>query len=234
MLEVHELDVWYGDFQVLWAVSLTVQAGEIVALLGPNGAGKSTAMNAISGLARPRRGTIRFDRRSLETEPAYARARVGLVHVLERRHVFPHLTVLENLVVGSVVPRSRGARAETRDEVFSLFPVLQERRQQRAGTLSGGEQQMVAIGRGLMGRPRLLMLDEPMLGLSPRYQAVIRDTIRTINARGVTILMIEQHVQDTLGVAHRAYVLESGRVAIDGSSQSLLASAKVREIFMGT
>lgn len=233
MLQVEGLQVAYGDYQVLWGLDLRVEQGEIVAILGPNGAGKSTVMNAISGLIKARSGRIVFKGERIENLPAHDRPRKGLVHVLERRHIFGELTVLENLTIGAIlVPR--GERRNRLDEVYALFPVLADRGKQLAGTLSGGEQQMVAIARGLMTRPVLLMLDEPMLGLSPRYQTLIRETIRKINSQGTTVLMIEQHVQDALSIAQRAYILTSGRLAVTGSSGELLASEKVREIFMGS
>ena len=232
MLEVKGLQVAYGDFQVLWGIDLMVREGEIVAILGPNGSGKSTVMNAISGIARPSAGSIWFCGERIDSYPIYHRPRRGLVHVLERHHVFNNLTVLENLIIGAML-FDRRDRGRDLERVYALFPLLRERQRQRAGSLSGGEQQMVAIGRGIMGRPRLLMLDEPTLGLSPLYQGIIKDTIRTISGQGITVLMIEQHVQDTLSLAHRGYILESGQVVAEGTGSELLSSRRVQEIFLG-
>lgn len=233
LLDVAGIEVFYGHFQALWGIDLHVNKGEVVAIIGPNGSGKSTVMNVISGLVQAQSGTIHLAGERIDRLPIHERPRRGLIHVLERRHVFTKLTIEENLTIGGTLS-SPSQRSETIEEVFQLFPKLKERRRQKAGTLSGGEQQMVAIARGLMGRPNLLMLDEPMIGLSPLFQQIIQETIRTINARGVTILMIEQNVQETLKSAHRAYVLESGRLAIHGTSEELLKSRIVREIFVGS
>ena len=234
MLRVDGLSVAYGDFQVLWDVSLEVRAGEIVALLGPNGAGKSTLLNSVSGLVAPRQGGIEFDGRRVERLPAHQRVGLGLAHVLERRRLFPYLTVRQNLLLGAYHPGARPHRAASLAWVEALFPRLRERQGQLAHTLSGGEQQMVAIGRGLMARPRFLLVDEPTLGLAPRVVAEILDVLRRINRdEGITVLFIEQNVELALSVAARGYILESGRVLLDGTADALRASPEVRRVFLG-
>jgi branched-chain amino acid transport system ATP-binding protein len=234
MLRVEGLSVAYGDFQVLWDVSLEVRAGEIVALLGPNGAGKSTLFNSVSGLVRPRSGHIELDGRRVDGLPAHQRVTLGLAHVLERRRLFPHLTVRQNLLLGAYHPAAKPHRAESLRWVEAMFPRLRERQDQLAHTLSGGEQQMVAIGRGLMARPRLLLVDEPTLGLAPRVVTEILDVLRRINReQGITVLFIEQNVELALSLAHRGYVLESGRVLLEGTAGALLASGEVRRVFLG-
>ena len=234
MLRVEGLSVAYGDFQVLWDVSLEVRAGEIVALLGPNGAGKSTLLNSVSGLVTPRQGRIEFDGRQMARLPAHQRVALGLAHVLERRRLFPYLTVRQNLLLGAYHPGARGHRTESLAWVEALFPRLRERQGQLAHTLSGGEQQMVAIGRGLMARPRFLLVDEPTLGLAPRVVAEILDVLRRINrAEGITVLFIEQNVELALSVASRGYILESGRVLLEGAADTLRASPEVRRVFLG-
>jgi branched-chain amino acid transport system ATP-binding protein len=234
LLRVEGLSVAYGDFQVLWDVSLQVDAGEIVALLGPNGAGKSTLLNGISGLVRPRQGRIEFRGQRLEGLPPHHRVGHGLAHVLERRRLFPHLSVRQNLLLGAYHPAARRHRTESLARVEALFPRLRERAAQPAHTLSGGEQQMVAIGRGLMARPRLLMVDEPTLGLAPRVVSEILEVLRHLNRdEGITVLFIEQNVQMALSLADRGYVLESGRLLLEGGSAGLLASDEVRRVFLG-
>jgi branched-chain amino acid transport system ATP-binding protein len=234
MLKIESLSVAYDDFQVLWDVSLEVRPGEIVALLGPNGAGKSTLLNSVSGLVRPRGGRVELDGRRVDALPAHHRVRLGLAHVLERRRLFPHLTVRQNLLLGAYHPGAKPHRAESLDWVEAIFPRLRERRDQLAHTLSGGEQQMVAIGRGLMARPRVLLVDEPTLGLAPRVVTEILDVLRRINReQGITVLFIEQNVELALSLAHRGYVLESGRVLLEGTADALLASGEVRRVFLG-
>lgn len=234
MLRVDGVSVAYGDFQVLWDVSLRVDAGEIVALLGPNGAGKSTLLNTVSGLVRARQGRIEFDGRRLDALPAHRRVGGGLAHVLERRRLFPYLTVRQNLLLGAYHDAARRHRAESLARVETLFPRLRERAGQLAHTLSGGEQQMVAIARGLMSRPRFLMVDEPTLGLAPRVVAEILEVLRRLNREeGIAILFIEQNVQLALSLAHRGYILESGRVLLDGPAEALLGSDEVRRVFLG-
>jgi branched-chain amino acid transport system ATP-binding protein len=234
MLSVEALDVAYGDFQVLWGAQMRVGTGEIVCVLGPNGAGKSTLMNTISGLVRPRGGRITFLERRVDGLPAHRSAGRGLAHVLERRRLFPFLTVLDNVLLGAHNPRARPHRAETLERVESLFPVVRARRAQLAHTLSGGEQQMVAIARGLMARPRLLMIDEPFLGLAPQVAQDIGRLMRRIrDEEGISVVFIEQNVEVALRLADRGYVLESGRTILEGPSAELLRSSEVKRIFLG-
>ena len=234
MLAVEDLDVAYGDFQVLWQAAMHVSDGEIVAVLGPNGAGKSTLMNTISGLIAPRAGQITFHGKRIDGLPAHRTAGEGLAHVLERRRLFPFLTVLDNVVLGAHNPTARPHRDDSLASVERLFPVVAERRSQLAHTLSGGEQQMVAIARGLMARPRLLMIDEPFLGLAPVVVQQMGALIRRIrDEQGISILFIEQNVELALRLADRGYVLESGRTILSGPSAELLQSAEVKRIFLG-
>lgn len=233
LLAAESVDVAYGDFQVLWDVSAHVDEGEIVALLGPNGAGKSTLMNTISGLLHPRRGRVAFAGRRIETLPPHLIVGEGIAHVLERRRLFPFLTVRDNLLLGAHHPAARRQRTATLERVERLFPILRERSGQLAHTLSGGEQQMVAIARGLMARPRLLMIDEPFLGLAPRVVQEIGGVIRRIHEEGVAVLFVEQNVELALTLAHRGYVLESGRLILHGPSADLLQSAEVKRVFLG-
>ena len=232
-LEVRDLDVLLGDYQVLWGARLAVAPGEIVALLGPNGAGKSTLLNAVSGLLRPRAGAIRLDGAPIAGLPAHRIVGRGVGHVLERRRLFPYLTVRQNVWLGAYHPTARAGREAQFERVAQLFPVVTARAAQLAHTLSGGEQQMVALARGLMARPRLLMIDEPFLGLAPRVVAELAEAIRTINREGVTILFIEQNVELALSLAGRGYVLESGRTVLDGTAEALRRSPEVRRIFLG-
>jgi branched-chain amino acid transport system ATP-binding protein len=234
MLEARGLNVLYGDYQILWDVSFRAPDGQVVAILGPNGSGKSTLMNTLSGLLRSRTGEIRFRGARIDAMPAHKIVGLGLAHVLERRRLFPYLTVRENLLLGAYHPRAKVRRDETLADVEALFPRLRERRSQTAGTLSGGEQQMVAIGRGLMARPALLMIDEPFLGLAPKVIEQISSVITAINRdRGITIIFIEQNVELALKMAHRAYILESGRAIVEGPSADLLVSSDVKRIFLG-
>ncbi|HWC01857.1 MAG TPA: ABC transporter ATP-binding protein [Methylomirabilota bacterium] len=234
MLRVEGLDVAYGDFQVLWEVAIHVEQAEIVCLLGPNGAGKSTLMNTISGLLRPRRGRITFLDRRIDGLPPHRTVAEGLAHVLERRRLFPFLTVLDNVLLGAHNARARTRRAETLARVEAVFPVVRHRRAQLAHTLSGGEQQMVAIARGLMARPRLLMIDEPFLGLAPRVVQEIGGVIRRIrDEEGIAVVFIEQNVELALKLANRGYILESGRTLLEGSAADLLQSPEVKRIFLG-
>jgi branched-chain amino acid transport system ATP-binding protein len=233
LLDVKDLEVSYGDYQVVWGVSLFVAAGESVALLGPNGSGKSTVVNTISGLLPTKAGDIRFDGTSLVGRPTHTRASLGIAHVLERRRVFPHLTVLQNLTLGAWHPAAKAARAKSIDRVFSLFPRMSERKAQLARTLSGGEQQMLALGRGLMSLPRLLMVDEPFLGLAPQVMEQMKAVFETLKAEGMAILFIEQNVRLALSMASRGYILESGRLAIAGPASELIDSPQVRRIFLG-
>jgi branched-chain amino acid transport system ATP-binding protein len=233
MLSVRALEVAYGDFQVLWGISLEVGPGEVVCLLGPNGAGKSTIMNAITGLVARRAGFVGFQGRDLANVPTHEMAGYGIAHVLERRRLFPSLTVRQNLLLGAHHPSARGQRDEQLAWVEGVFPLLAERRDQAAGLMSGGEQQIVAIARGLMARPRLLMIDEPFLGLSPAAIDRILDTVQRINRSGVAVLFTEQNVQLALSVSNRGYVLESGRIAVEGQGNKLLDHELVRRVYLG-
>ena len=247
MLEVSNIEVSYGDYQVIWGVSLNVGEGEVVSLLGPNGSGKSTVFNTISGLLKPTSGAIEFlTLLALSPSSAIALAgtridgqathdivRLGLAHILERRRVFPYLTVRQNLWLGAYQPDAKPHRAETLKQVYTLFPRLREREGQMAHSLSGGEQQMLALGRGLMSRPRLLMVDEPFLGLAPAIVQEMKEAFAKVNAEGVSILFIEQNVQVALNMSSRGYILESGRLALAGESAELLESPEVKRIFLG-
>ncbi|HXG03723.1 MAG TPA: ABC transporter ATP-binding protein [Candidatus Binatia bacterium] len=233
LLEARGLDVLLGDYQVLWGAQLTAREGEVVAVLGPNGSGKSTLLNTIAGLYRPRAGEVRFDGRPITGLPAHRIVREGLSLVLERRRLFPYLTVRQNVWLGAYHPGARAGRDERFARLTELFPLLAARADQLAHTLSGGEQQMVAIARGLMARPRLLMIDEPFLGLAPRVVDEISDVIRRINADGVTVVFIEQNVERALELAHRGVVLESGRTVLEGQAGDLLRSDEVRRVFLG-
>jgi branched-chain amino acid transport system ATP-binding protein len=232
MLEARALDVLLGDYQVLWEARCAVAKGEMVALLGPNGAGKSTLMNSISGLLRPRAGEIVFDGQPITALPAHERVRHGISHVLERRRLFPHLTVRQNVWLGAY-QRARPDREAQYQRMIELFPIIAGRANQVAHTLSGGEQQMVALARGLMSQPRLLLIDEPFLGLAPMIVEQLVEVIGRINRDGVTILFIEQNLELALSIASRGYILESGRTILDGPSENLLHSAEVRRIFLG-
>ncbi len=233
MLEIRDLDVLYGDVQVLWGLSLRVQEREIVTLLGSNGAGKSTTLKTISGLLRPRRGHVVFDDIALDRLPPYDIVARGVSQVPEGRRLWPGMTVLENLLLGAYPGSARADASESLERVFALFPVLAERRRQLAGTLSGGEQQMVAIGRALMARPRLLMLDEPSLGLAPRVVERIFEVVQDVSRQGVTILLVEQNAHLALAVADRAYILETGHLVLSGTGRELLADAEVRRAYLG-
>ena len=232
MLEVRGLRAGYGAIEILRGVDLAVGPGEIVALLGSNGAGKSTLNNNISGLYRPFGGSIRFEGQEIAGAPSTRIVAAGLVQVPEGRRVFPNLTVRENLEMGSY-RRGKPARAQNFERVTAIFPRLKERWTQLAGTLSGGEQQMLAIGRGLMGEPRLLILDEPSLGLSPLLVEEMFALIARINADGLAILLVEQNVVQSLAVAHRAYVLENGRIALSGKAAELAEHPELKKAYLG-
>jgi branched-chain amino acid transport system ATP-binding protein len=233
LLEVKDLDFAYGDVHVLHGVSLSVGKGEIVTLVGSNGAGKSTTLRNISRLLEPRSGSIVFDGHDLTALSPHAVVELGVVQVPEARRVFPEMTVLENLRMGSYIKSARADRAKNIERAMTLFPRLRERAKQLAGTLSGGEQQMLAIGRGLMTKPRLLLLDEPSLGLSPLLVKTIFDTIAEINAQGTTVLLVEQNVFQSLRIANRGYVLETGRMVLSGTGQELLGNEQVKAAFLG-
>ena len=232
MLEVRDLLVSYGEIRAVKGISLNVAAGEIVALLGSNGAGKTTTLKTVSGLLAPRSGEILFDGESLRGMPPHLIVRKGIAHVPEGRHVFNRLTVYENLEMGAYARSDAGAAADL-DRVFALFPRLWERRRQRAGTLSGGEQQMLAIGRALMARPRLILFDEPSLGLAPTVVETTFAIIADIRRAGTTVLMVEQNARLALRMADRGYVMESGRIVLSGAARHLLADDHVRAAYLG-
>jgi branched-chain amino acid transport system ATP-binding protein len=234
LLEVRDLQVGYGQIQVLHGISLTVPRGKIIAVVGANAAGKSTLVNTISGLIAPSAGAVLFAGADITRLPAYARVGIGLVQVPEGRKLFPDMTVEENLLVAGVTPRAKPRRAETLEEAFTLFPRLRERRGQRAATLSGGEQQMLAIGRGLMSRPELLILDEPSIGLAPLLVAEILRAVRELNrATGLTTLLIEQNIRQSLAMSDYGYVLENGRIALEDVGAALLTNEHTKRAYIG-
>lgn len=234
VLRISQLSVSYGDLRVLRDVSLEIEKGELVCVVGANGAGKTTLMRAISGLVMPIRGEIRFGERRIDRLPPHEIAALGIVHVPEGRRLFPIMTVLDNLLVGSWVPRARRRRAENLERVFAILPRLAERKHQVARTLSGGEQQMLAIGRALMAEPQLLLLDEPSLGLSPLMVSTIFGLIKRINReQGTTVLLVEQNVRQALGLSDRTYVLENGRVVLEGTGEALLGDPRIKKAYLG-
>jgi branched-chain amino acid transport system ATP-binding protein len=232
MLAIEKLQVAYGKVQALWDVTLGVPDGEIVALVGANGAGKTTLLKTVSGLLRRQSGSITYDGKHIEESPPPEIVQHGVVHVPEGRKLFPEMTVIDNLLMGAFTV-SQSERPQRLERVFSIFPVLKDRRKQIAGTLSGGEQQMVAIGRGLMGGPKLLMLDEPSLGLAPILVEEVFRVITEINRLGVTVLLVEQNTQNALSLAHKGFVMELGRIALSGSGSELLANSNVRKAYLG-
>jgi branched-chain amino acid transport system ATP-binding protein len=233
VLEVQDLDVAYGEVPALQGVTFKVGEGESVAVLGANGAGKSTLLRTISGLLRPRRGNVLLDGVRLDQLPPYEIAGLGIAHVPEGRRVLPEMTVEENLELGAYLPKPKAHRKETLSRIYELFPRLAERRRQRAGTLSGGEQQMLAVGRGLMLQPRILMLDEPSLGLAPIVVDLTFEKIAEVRRQGIAILLVEQNVQRALSLADRGYVLEGGRVVLQGPSQTLMDDPHVKVAYLG-
>ncbi len=233
LLEVKSVDVFYGDVQALWEVSIQVEEGTIVALVGANGAGKTTLLKTISGINSAARGEILFSGEHLENLKPQNVVDRGIMHVPEGRRLFANLTVLENLRLGAYVPRARPFFAESLERSFTLFPVLQTRKNQKAGSLSGGEQQMLAIARALMGRPKLLMLDEPSLGLSPIFVKTIFELISTLNEQKATILLVEQNINQALKIAHQAYVLKTGKIVMSGAGNELLADEEIRKAYIG-
>jgi branched-chain amino acid transport system ATP-binding protein len=232
MLKIEDLKVAYGKIQALWGVSIEITAGQIVALVGANGAGKTTLLKTISGILRSQSGTIRYNGKAIEHLLPGDIVRLGLVQVPEGRKLFPEMTVLDNLLMGGYTIKLTELQARL-DQVFKVFPKLEERQKQIAGTLSGGEQQMVAIGRGLMAGPKLLMLDEPSLGLAPVLVEEMFQVIEEINRSGVTVLLVEQNTQHALSVAHKGFVMELGRIVLSGSGNELLADEKVRKAYLG-
>jgi branched-chain amino acid transport system ATP-binding protein len=233
MLRVEHVDAGYGDIQVLWDVSFHVDAKEFVVLVGANGAGKSTIMKTISSLITPAKGEIRFEDQRIDQVPPYRIIDVGIAHVPEGRQLFPEMTVQENLELGSLCARAKAHRKESLEWVLELFPRLRERRKQLAGTMSGGEQQMCAIARGLMSRPKMVLFDEPSLGLSPLLTQEIFHLAQTIHKEGLTLLMVEQNVKQTLAICDRAYVLENGRIVLEGKGRELLENEEVKQAFLG-
>jgi len=234
VLTLEQVDVYYGNIQALWQVSLRVEAREVIAIVGSNGAGKSTLLRTISGLIKPRTGSITFDSKKIDALGPDEIVRLGVSMVPEGRELFPRMTVRENLELGAAyIERAYGQTAESLEWVYALFSVLRERSGQLAGTLSGGEQQMLAIGRALMSRPNLLMLDEPSLGLAPLLVAGVFRTVVQINQDGVTVLLVEQNVRQSLTMAHRAYVLENGRIVMEGRGKELITNRHVKEAYLG-
>ncbi|GKT09986.1 ABC transporter ATP-binding protein [Desulforhabdus sp. TSK] len=233
MLRVEHIDAGYGDVQVLWDVSFKVEAGEFIVLVGANGAGKSTIMKVISNLIQPTRGAMWFEDQRIDQVPSHHIIDLGIAHVPEGRQLFPEMTVRENLELGSLRSEARGRRKETMEWVMELFPRLRERQKQLAGTMSGGEQQMCAIARGLMSRPKMILFDEPSLGLSPLLTQDIFRLARQIHDEGLTILMVEQNVKQTLAICDRAYVLTNGRIVLEGTGTELLNNEEVKEAFLG-
>ena len=232
-LTVEGLDLYYGDAQALAGVSLAVDDGGIVAVVGSNGAGKSSLIRTIAGIERPRAGTIRFKDRDITGLPSHKVCNLGIAQVAEGRQIFGGLTVTENLEVGAYLPRGRAGRAAAMEKVLAMFPRLKERHDQLAGTLSGGEQQMLAIGRCLMSDPELIMFDEPSLGLAPALVHEVFDTIRALNEAGMTVILVEQNVAVSLKLADHAYVLENSRIVMDGPGEDLLHDDRVREAYLG-
>ena len=233
LLDVKNIDVLYDDFQVIWDVSINVNKAEMVALLGPNGSGKSTILNTISNLVNHKNGSIQFNNTLISDVPTHKRTELGISHVLERRRVFPHLTVMQNLLLGAWHPKAKDELTNSLDKIYKIFPKLETRSNQLAKTMSGGEQQMLAIARGMMGLPKLLMVDEPFLGLSPMVMKDLIQIFKNIVREGISILFVEQNVRLALSMADRGYVLESGRLVIDGKSEDLIDNEKVTKVFLG-
>ena len=233
MLRLNEIHTYYGNIRAIRGVSLYVEEGEMVCLIGANGAGKSTTLMTISGIHRPMQGTVTFEGDDLTDISAEKRVELGISQVPEGRLIFPEMTVLENLELGAFLRKDTAIIREDLDRVFDLFPVLRERRAQQGGTLSGGEQQMLAIGRALMSHPRLLLLDEPSLGLAPILVEQIFEIIQEINKQGTTILLVEQNAYLALQITHRGYVMETGEIAIEGASSDLLNDVRVRQAYLG-
>ncbi len=233
LLEVNDIHTYYGNIHALKGISITVNQGEIVTLIGANGAGKSTTLKTISGLLRPRQGEITFEGKTIAGTPAHTVTGLGLVQVPEGRRVFAQMTVYENLEIGAYLRNDTAAIKQEMERIFALFPRLRERRRQVAGTLSGGEQQMLAMGRAMMSQPRLLLLDEPSMGLAPLLVDTIFETIENLNKNGTTILVVEQNARKALQVAHRGYVLQTGTITISGDAEDLLADPRVIEAYLG-
>jgi branched-chain amino acid transport system ATP-binding protein len=233
LLELSEVEASYGDFQALFNITLEVKRGEIVTLIGANGAGKTTTLRVISGLLRPKGGTVQFDGHDIAKTPVHAIVALGISHVPEGRQLFPYMTVEEHLVLGAYIDRTRRKTPQLLEEQYALFPRLKERRSQFAGTLSGGEQQMLALARGLMSEPKLLLLDEPSLGLAPKLVEEVFQKVRQIGERGVTVMVVEQNVVDGLSISTRGYVVENGAITLQGPASDLLKNAQVRAAYLG-
>jgi len=233
LLEVENINVYYGDTQILWGVTLKVEKGEIVCLLGANGAGKTTTLKTISGLLKPRRGRILWKGKDITNLPPHVRVELGIAHIPEGRRLFPELTVLENLKAAAYIKRARKKFNDTLEIIFNLFPILKERRNQLAGTLSGGEQQMLAIARGLVLRPELLMLDEPSLGLAPKLVIEVLNLVKRLREEGYTILLVEQNVLQSLKIGDRAYILETGKIVKAGLAKELLEDPEIKKAYLG-
>ncbi len=233
MLEVKDIDAFYGKVQALWSVSIAVGEGEFVAVVGSNGAGKSTILRTVSGHLHPASGSITFFGEKIDRTPPYTIVRKGISHIMEGKRVFPFMSVLENLELGACTPEARENKGESMKWVYELFPILKERTAQQAGTLSGGEQQMLAIARGLMSQPKLLMLDEPSLGLAPKVVQATFETITKIHEQGVAILLVEQNTRQALSIANKAYVLETGKIVLEGKGKELLNSELVKKAYLG-
>ena len=233
MLKLDNIDVFYGEVQVLRKVSLDIKEGEVVSLLGSNGAGKTTTVNSISGILPVADGKVEFEGKNITGVEPHVRVEMGLIQIPEGRRVFPTLSVKENLEMGSFLKRPKALRSESMDFVMTLFPILEERTDQLAGTLSGGEQQMLAIARGLMSKPKLLILDEPSLGLAPLMVAEIFNVVQRIRSEGVTILLVEQNVPQALAISDRAFVMEEGSVGLAGTGEELLENSAIRKMYLG-
>lgn len=233
LLNINNIDVLYDDYQVIWNLSMNVKEGEMVALLGPNGSGKSTILNTVSNLVPHKNGNIKFENRLISTIPTNQRTSLGISHVLERRRVFPHLTVMQNLLLGAWHKEAKKQIGHSLEKVFKIFPKLKIRSNQLAKTMSGGEQQTLAIARGMMGLPKLLMVDEPFLGLSPMVMKDLINVFKDVVSEGVSILFVEQNVRLALSMADRGYILDSGRLVIEGNAKDLIDNEKVKNIFLG-
>jgi branched-chain amino acid transport system ATP-binding protein len=233
MLEVNNVNAGYGVVQILWDVSFNIKEKEFVCIIGPNGAGKTTLVRTIAGLLPPKSGTIRFKGENLEKLPPYEIIKKGVTMVPEGREIFPRMTVEENIRLGAYTVRDKEKVADSKERVYQIFPVLKKKEKTLAQNLSGGEQQMLVIGRSLMSNPQLLILDEPSLGLAPIIVEKVLDTLQTINEDGVTILLVEQNIRDSLNIANRAYVLEEGKIIIEGEARELLNNTHIKEVYLG-
>lgn len=233
MLQMDSVDTYYGDLQALFGVSLHIKEKEVISIVGSNGAGKTTTINAISGMLRCSSGKIEFLGKRIDTLPPHRIVEEGIVQIPEGRQLFPKMKVMENLVMGAYTRQARTKIKENLETVLELFPILKERKNQLAGSLSGGEQQMLAIGRALMARPKLLMLDEPSLGLAPMMVKQVFDTVKSINEFGTTILLVEQNVFNALSISDRGYVLENGRIIMEGEGKEILENEKIKETYLG-